>query len=289
MLLKKQNGHIDLHIHSRYSDGSMTPKELVNAAANAELAAIALTDHDTTDGILEAQDAGWRYNIEIIPGIEMSTALPGSPAIHILGYYIDTKNSLLRETLANQSLGRKEVHQSYLVRLEQLGFPMTHDEVKAVAGIGQIGRAHYARVMQDKGYVSSVEEAFQKYLNFGQPAYLERETITPEMAVRVIKNAGGAAFLAHPLQLKMEEPDLIALIKQLKKAGLCGIEAYYSEHTFIQQERLKYIAQNEGLIVCGGSDFHAKMKPHIEIGSGINNNLIVPYSILKDIKACTKK
>jgi len=284
-----QGKYIDLHTHSIYSDGSLTPRRLVDAAADAGLTAIALTDHDTVDGVLEAVDAGWRYNVEVIPGIELSTSLAGYPSIHILGYYIDINNRALEHALRIQSQGRKAVHESYLKRLGEFGFHMTHEEVVKHCPNGQIGRVHYARVMQEKGYADSFQQAFEDYFSTGMPIYLERETMTPEKAIEIIHGAGGVAFLAHPYQLKLEFSELESLTIHLKSIGLNGIEAYYSEHSTIDQERILMLAEKLGLLVCGGSDYHADMKPHIQIGSGISDKLRVPYHLIDDIKKARPK
>ena len=289
MINTYQGKLIDLHTHSNYSDGTLSPRRLVDAAADAGLTAIALTDHDTVDGILEAMDAGWRYNVEVVPGIELSTSMEGYPVIHILGYYIDANHSGLKKSLSIQALGRRAVHESYLKRLADFGFHMTHEEVLKYCPNGHIGRVHYARVMQEKGYVDSFQQAFEEYLSAGMPIYLEKETMSPERAIQLIHDAGGVSFLAHPLQLKLDKLEMNTLLEKLKGAGLNGIEAYYSEHSTIQQEWLLLLASKHELLVSGGSDYHADMKPHIQIGSGIGGKLKVPYHLLDAIKEARPK
>jgi len=283
-LRKQATSSIDLHTHSLYSDGSLLPHELITLAAKVGLTAIALTDHDSTFGILEALDAGNKLGVEIIPGIELSSATESGEVLHILGYFIDYRDFRLNDALANQGKMRAQTHKDYIIRLNELGFTMTDEDVKDIAGFGRIGRAHYARVMMQKGYVNSVAEAFDKYLRVGGPAYLEREVMSPKEAIRLIHGAGGVACLAHPMLVGREFNDLKALINELKYIGLDGIEAYYSENSPEQQKWLLQVAEEFGLLVSGGSDFHAETKPHIELGSGVDGNLVIPYNLLEPIR-----
>jgi len=274
---------IDLHTHSNCSDGSMTPGELVYHAKKMGLTAIALTDHDTTDGIHEAVAAGKEVGLQVIPGVEISTE--EEKQVHILGYGIDPNCKDLKQAFQKQQAERVDNFEKYLVRFSQHGFPMTKQEVLNHAPSGHVGRAHYARVMMDKGYVSSVKEAFDRYLGIGMPLYIKREVMEPTEAIKLVHKAGGLAFFAHPHQTKLSDDRLFALMKRLTEAGLDGVEGYYPEYTPEMGIKFRKWADDLGLMLSGGSDFHAKMKPHIEIGTGTDNNLSVPAIVLDRILA----
>lgn len=273
---------IDLHTHSLFSDGSMTPEEVVLEAKNGGLSAIALTDHDTILGLDRAIAEGERLGVEVIPGVELSTE--GISQVHVLGYYIDRTNPRLLAAFAAQQEERRRTHEAYMQKLNDYGFVITEEEVRRVAPVGGIGRAHYAKVMMEKGYVESVSEAFAKYLFVGAPCYVKREVMTPEEGIALIHEAGGVAFFAHPYQTKLDDEGIFKLMKQLKAAGLDGVEGYYSEYTPAMGEKFRQMAEDLNLLLSGGSDFHGAMKPHIQIGSGINGNLAVDYALLEKIR-----
>ena len=277
---------IDLHTHSNCSDGSMTPRELVLHAKKSGLVAIALTDHDTTDGIEEALAVGAEVGITVIPGVEFSTE--EVKQVHILGYCFDYRNAELQAAFAKQQAERIGNFEKYLQKFSESGFPMTKEEVLFHAPSGHVGRAHYAKVMMDKGYVSSVKEAFDRYLAIGMPLYIKREVMEPSEAISLIHKAGGLAFFAHPHQTKLPDDELFALMCRLKDAGLDGIEGYYSEYTPEMGEKFRSWAKKLDLMLSGGSDFHAEMKPHIKIGTGTDNNLCVPDELLDLIQKRTK-
>ncbi len=278
---------IDLHTHSIYSDGSMTPEELVAHAAEKGLCAIALTDHDTLRGIPFAVAAGKKHGVEIVPGVEISTEC--HVQVHILGFFVDTSNEPLLTAFDAMQRERRENHKAYMTKLNEMGFAMTEEEVRAVAPIGGVGRAHYAKVMMNKGYVESVAEAFRLHLGVGCPCYIKRNVMRPEEAIALIHGAGGLAFFAHPHQTKLSDDGVFELMTTLKEAGLDGIEGYYSEYTSEMGEKFRGMAQKLDLMLCGGSDYHAQMKPHIEIGEGINGNLTVDGVLLDRIKEKIKK
>ena len=273
---------IDLHTHTYCSDGSMSPTELVRHAKEQGVSAIAITDHDTIKGINEGLEAGEKYGVEVIPAVEFSSQ--SLSQVHVLGYYIDINSPSLLKVFAEQQEERKISNQKYLKVLAEHGFVITDEEVQRVAPHGGVGRAHYAKIMMEHGWVSSVKEAFDLYLGVGMPCYIEREVITPEKAIEIIHNAGGLAFFAHPHQTKLPEDKLYQFIKHLKNNGLDGIEGYYTEYTPEMQERFLSIAKELDLLVSGGSDFHAQMKPHIQIGTG-TGNLNIDYSVLEKIKS----
>ncbi len=265
---------IDLHTHTNCSDGSMTPRELVYHAKQRGLSVIALTDHDTTDGIAEAMQTAREVGLTFIPGVEISTEAQSQ--VHILGFGIDPESHVLKDSFVKQQEERQINFEKYLVRLAEFGFPMTREEVLFYAPGGHVGRAHYARVMMDKGYASSVKEAFDKYLGIGMPCYIKREVMHPKDAICCVHAAGGLAFFAHPHQTKLPDDRLYALMKELKEAGLDGVEGYYPEYSPEMGEKFRSWAKRLDLMLSGGSDYHCQMKPHIEIGTGIQGNLFVP-------------
>lgn len=276
---------IDLHTHSVCSDGSMTPRELVAHAASEGIAALALSDHDCVDGIREAMAEGERLGVEVIPAIEFS--VQSDTETHILGYFIDPKTDAMKGAMEKIYAAREYRSAVTLQRLNELGFPITVEEVKAVAGGALLCRAHYARVLMDKGLVPSVKEAFDKYLANGRPAYCGHQAITAEEAIELIHAAGGIAFVAHLHLIRLSDEELFAFLTRLKAAGLDGIEGYYTEYTPEMQEKYQAIARELGLMISGGTDFHAAMKPHIAIGRG-TGDLRIPYSVLENMKAYYK-
>ncbi|MBI4388269.1 MAG: PHP domain-containing protein, partial [Candidatus Omnitrophica bacterium] len=198
---------IDLHMHTTHSDGTLTPTELVARARSKELSCIALTDHDTVSGIKEAQRAGNEHDVEVIPGVEISVIFePGT--MHILGYFVDIENKDLLKGLESVQEARRHRNPKIIERLNALGFAITLEEVEKVSGGDQIGRPHFAKVMVEKGFVKSHEEAFKKYLGRGCSAYIDKRTVTSKDAIQMIREAGGVASLAHPKQLKVPQGDV---------------------------------------------------------------------------------
>lgn len=272
---------IDLHTHSTESDGAMSPREVIRHAKEAGLSAVALSDHDTIGGVESAMDEGRKVGIEVVPAIELSAQ--SDTETHILGYYIDINSDFLNSKLADvrriRDLRSLDIHK----RLTNLGFDIDLDEVRSIAPGGIVGRAHFARVMATKGYVTSVKEAFDKWLSNGKPGYSTIQALSEEEGVRLIKNAGGLAFIAHLNQTKKDIPTLHSFLARLKDCGLDGIEGYYTEYTPEMDVAYRKLASDLSLIISGGSDFHWTMKPHIAIGRGLGN-LHIPYSVLENIK-----
>lgn len=273
--------YIDLHTHSLKSDGSMTPTEVVEEAKRAGLAAIALTDHDSVDGVREAVEAGERLGVEVIPAIEFSVM--SETETHILGYFIDIENPDLKEMLKEVVDLRIERNYVTCQRLNELGFDITLEEVRALAPNNFVGRAHFARVMMDKGYISSVKEGFEKYMSVGKYAYCEKQRLSARDAIELITKCGGISFVAHPHLTKLPDDKLKEFLKELKSFGLCGLEGYYTDYTPEMQEKYQSMAKELGLMISGGTDFHAKMKPHISIGTG-TGNMKIPYSVIENMK-----
>ncbi len=243
---------VDLHIHSSASDGKYSPAEIVRKAAGAGLKIIALTDHDTVDGIAPALEASEAFpGIKVIPGVEISTDVP-SGEVHILGYFIDYTCKELLLKLENMRNSRQKRAQEMIKLLAELGMPVDWQRVREIAGNGSIGRPHIARAMLEKGYITTLKEAFNKYIAWGGPAYVKREKMAPSEAIEMILHAGGLPVLAHPLTVNDHE----TLIAGLAADGLAGIEAYYGEYSDEDIRKLVNLADKYGLIVTGGSDYH---------------------------------
>ncbi len=272
--------YIDLHTHSYFSDGSMSPTNLVKSASEKGLRAIALTDHDTADGVNEAIEAGKKFGVEVISGIEFSTVSEGET--HILGYGIDVNNKELQNAINDANRLRLENNERTAQALRALGFEITVEDARKLSPFGSLGRAHFARVMADKGYVSSVKEAFDLYLQKGKPAFNSLRLLMPEAAIKLIKNAGGKAFLAHLHLTKLKGDELENYIISLKNAGLDGIEGYYTEYDEDMQAEYISLAKKHNLLISGGTDFHGQNKPHINLGTGYGN-LKIPYVLLEKI------
>ena len=274
---------IDLHAHTIYSDGSVSPEELVRAATRAGARAIAITDHDTVDGLAEGRAVAERLGIEFVNGIEISAEHdPGT--MHVLGYYIDDESVNLRTTLAELKLARDERNPEIARRLQSLGLDIDYDEVVGIAGSEIVGRPHFARLMVEKGYAQSIQDAFTRFLAKGAPAFVNKKRLSPADSISLIHSAGGVAVLAHPYQLKpLTTEDQDRLIGELAALGLDGVEAIYSRHSQEQRETYSRMAARHGLLVTGGSDFHGSYKPDINIVNGLGD-LQVPYSLLEELK-----
>lgn len=271
--------YVDFHTHSNCSDGSMSPEELVRHAKESGLSAIALTDHDTFAGVERAKAEGEKIGLTVVTGIEISTVSVGET--HILGYDFDTTNKELCNVVAEIQEQRRQNNKRTEKALQDIGFDITLDEVKKYA-TGLVGRTHFARAMTDKGYTSSIDEAFELYLGKGRPGHNSLRLLEPVQAVRLIKNAGGKAFLAHLHFTKKEGNDLYELVKELKTNGLDGIEGYYTEYTEQMHKEYTELAKELDLKLSGGTDFHGKGKPRISIGRGFGN-LRIPYELLENI------
>lgn len=273
---------VDLHLHTTHSDGSCTPAEVIELAAKVGITTLAITDHDITTGVPEAVAAGKARGIEIIPGVEISSLLGGSE-LHMLGYFLDYEDASLNDRLTRLRESRHRRNPQIIERLQTAGIDITYDEVRALAGTDSVGRPHIARVLMEKGVISSVKEAFNLWLAYGRPAYVPRELPTPAEAILWIKEAKGLAVLAHPTWVKTTEGTLTDLVRRLKADGLDGMEVYYSTHTPRQTRDYLALSKQQGLLMTGGSDFHGLTKPDIEVGIG-KGSLHVPDSLLDTMK-----
>jgi len=278
---------IDLHTHSTFSDGSLTPEALVALAKNLGLTALALTDHDCTAVHARFAAACSADGVRGIPGVEISADVREG-TLHMLGYFVNGDEPGLRATLGEIQHGRELRNRRILERLRALGFALTWEEVASYAGEDVVGRPHFAQAMLAKGFVTTREEAFDLYLGKGKPAYADRFRLSPEDSIAAIRKAGGVAVLAHPSTMGLGPKALNEAVAGLKEAGLGGIEAYYSEHTADQQAMCIKLARKFGLAVTGGSDFHGDANPAVRLGVGFGS-LKVPDSLLADLERLAGK
>lgn len=272
---------IDLHSHSTFSDGTMTPTELVALARDKNISALALTDHDTMAGVEEAMLAGEEMGVEIVPGIEVSV-LHHQVEYHILGYWSNPHNPVLAAALTRLQGARGERNTRILQELNALGIPVTADELQSVSGQGQTGRPHIARLLVRHGVVKSISEAFEQFLKKGGKAYVSRFAYAATEAVALIRQAGGLAVLAHPTQNDPELIRLPAVLAELVPAGLDGLEVYYPTHSHKIKKKLRALAGQHDLLLTGGSDYHGDIRPGTSLAGG--GNLFVPPELLVKMK-----
>lgn len=252
---------VDLHIHTRASDGKLSPSEIVIMAAGVGMRVIAITDHDTVNGIAEAVAVAPRFpGLTIIPGVEISTDV-SEGEVHILGYFIDYSDESLKAVLSRMCNARRERARKMVAKLGELGLRVSWSRVQEIAGEGTVGRPHVAQAMLEGGYIATFKEAFTKYIGRGCPAYIDWERLPPAGAVALILEHGGLPVLAHPLTAH----DPPALTAELKAAGLVGIEAYYNGYTQDEMGVILGLAGKHRLIATGGSDYH-----------GLDTNLETP-------------
>lgn len=280
--------YIDLHMHSTASDGTLTPTEIVTSAlASAgkkkEPVVIALTDHDTVAGIPEFMKEAKKHKerLTAIPGVEISTDYHGVE-IHILGYNIDINNKALLEKLKICRESRDGRNEKIIQKLQEQGFQITMQDIQPEDPNETIARPHIAKQLLKKHYVSSVQEAFDKYLAEGRCCYVERIMPTPQEAISLIKNNGGFAVLAHLMYYKkLDSAQKSQLTAELKEAGLTGIEAYYNSYTPVEEAFVASLAKQHGLLRTGGTDFHGQNKPHIALFKG-QGKMDIPEDILPE-------
>jgi len=278
---------IDLHVHSTYSDGTLTPRQLVDLAISKGLTAFALTDHDTVDGLNEILEYSKDKGIEVIPGIEFSTEYEGKD-IHILGYYMDYSSPEFAGYLKDFVDSRINRNIKMCEKLTQHGCPVTMEELMAEYPDSVITRAHFARYLLEKGFVKSREEAFDRFIGDRAPCYIPREKVTPRQAIELILSSGGIPSLAHATLYHMSDERLNKLVRELKEAGLIAIEAVYSTYTAGEEKMIKSLANQYDLLLTGGSDFHGANKPKIDLGTG-HGKLCVPDEFLGPLKECLRK
>ncbi len=265
---------IDLHIHTNESDGTYSPESAVRTAKEYGIKAIAITDHDSIDGIKPAIAEGKAIGIQVVPGIEINTEY-GDVDIHILGYYMDINDKRFLDLLRFLREERIKRIERFIEKLKAIGFDVELERVLQIAGKGSIGRPHLGRVLMEQGYVGSMREAFEKYLDRGSPTYVERHEFPPTKAIEAIRQARGIPVIAHPGILKKDD-----IIPELVKDGLMGIEVFHSEHTWRDRQNYMLIAKETGLLMTGGSDCHGPGgKDRMRIGT-----VRVPYVFLERLE-----
>ncbi|MCK4322956.1 MAG: PHP domain-containing protein [Armatimonadetes bacterium] len=253
---------IDLHIHSTFSDGTLTPQQIVQVALDKQLTAVAISDHDTVSGVVPAQQAAAETELQVLPAVEISTTVDGRD-VHILGYFIDLQHAGLREKLQAIRDARQQRARQIADKLEKLGIVIDFEKLLEEAGPDSIGRPHIARRLVREGYVPDARQAFARYLRRGGSAYVERYRLTPEEAVELVITAGGLPVLAHPALDGAEQH-----VDSLIDCGLQGLEAYHIIHSPAQTRRYIARAQEKGLLITGGSDSHGPEGPiPVEIGA----------------------
>ena len=273
----------DLHTHSTASDGTYSPSELIDYASQKGLSAIALTDHDTVAGIDEAITRGENYpDLEVIPGIEYSTVRYGKD-VHIVGLYIDYKDTKYRQGLQGFIDSRIERNRKMCSKLTEAGMPITYEELVEENPGAVITRAHFGKLLLKKGYVTSIKEAFDRFIGDHCPCYVPREKITPQMAIEQILSAKGVPVLAHPVLYGLGKDAMDKLVHELKDVGLVAIEAIYGTYTGQDERDIKALAEKYDLLISGGSDFHGANKPHIDLGTG-TGRMSLPYDTVLKIK-----
>lgn len=272
---------VDLHLHSTASDGRFSPAELVHKALERGLTVIALADHDSVDGISPALEAARAFpQIRVIPAVEINTDVPQGEA-HILGYFIDYSNHELKTTLEKMRRSRWERAQGMIAKLRGLGININWQRVKEIAGSSTIGRPHIALAMLEKGYITSIREAFSQYIGRDGPAHVERKKITPLKATELVLRTNGLPVLAHPLTVG--DPEV--MIIELKAAGLIGVEAYYDGYSSDEKRWLENLATRYNLITTGGSDYHGLDDSNETMIGGVE----VPLEAVEQLMALSKQ
>lgn len=274
---------IDLHTHSTFSDGSLTPEQLAQEAAFARLSAVALTDHDSIEGVPRFLDACRSLQIRGVPGVELSAEFPDG-TMHILGYFIELQHPELGARLAEIRAGRVARNAEILKHINDMGMALTMAEVAAYAGEDNIGRLHFSQALVARGYAQTRQEAFDRYLGKGRKGYADRLRLTARDCIELIRRAGGIPVLAHPFTLHLAKPDLANLAAELAGYGLQGIEIYYPQQNARQMKQYQALAQRLNLVMTGGTDFHGAPMPDIKLGAGFGDTRI-PETVLEQLDA----
>lgn len=259
-----------MHVHTRASDGLLKPEEAVKGAHKAGLGAIAIADHDTVNGVETAIWEGKKYNIEIIPAVELSCGV-NKHEIHMLGYYVDWQSEWLRKKLSIFQEVRRERARKMIEKLRKLGIATPYNLIIALNG-GVIGRPHIARAMLERGYIKTFQEAFDRYLRAGKPAYVSKYPLTVFEAIKLIRKAGGLPVLAHPVWAHADE-----MLPEMVEAGLGGLEVYHTDHDAATSKHYRKLAEKYGLLITGGSDSHGE--EDVPVGY-----VRVPYSLVEKAK-----
>jgi predicted metal-dependent phosphoesterase TrpH len=274
---------IDLHTHTTFSDGSLTPTEVVAEAATMGLTAVAVTDHDTVDGLPEALAAGERLGIEVVPGVEINLE-HDRVTMDMLGYFLGGRPSReLRAELAQLRVYRDERNARMLERLAELGLPLDPEDLASAAESGAVGRPHIGEAMVRRGYVGSISEAFELYLRRGAPAWVDRRRLGLGTALRMLRASGALPVLAHPGIIRTDAAGLRRLVRDASRDGLAGIECFYPLHDEATVATCLELASECGLVATGGSDYHGSVKPQARLGVG-SGGRPVPDTVLADLR-----
>ncbi len=272
---------IDLHIHTNFSDGDNSPQEIVQMALHKNLAAIAITDHDTVEGIGPAEREAQGTKLEIIPGVELSVNWKGR-ATHLLGYYFNRDNKQLQDGLLWIQQGRIERNERIVERLIELGCSVSMEEVGEIAGSGLVGRPHFARLLIKKGVVRDMEQAFGHYLGAGAKAYIPRRSMDLAEAVALLHHAGGAAVVAHPFTLGYNDDEFAEEVVEMAAVGLDGLEVFYPKHSRSFTRKLRLRADELHFVMTGGSDYHGNIRSNATLAGG--KNVFVSASLLDGLR-----
>lgn len=265
--------YADLHIHTKSSDGTFTPEAVIRQAHKEGLSCIAITDHDEVSAIGPALKEAEQFNIEVIPGVELSAEINGYE-VHILGYFIDWQAEWFKDKLKQICQARKKRALAIIEKLKAQGIDLDSERLLTLDAIGSVGRLHIARMLHSQGIVQTIQEAFNKYLGNGRPCYVKKLKLTPEEAINMIHKLKGLAVLAHPYHIADEN-----IIHKMVQLGLRGIEAYYPEHNSAATEHYQNLAKQYGLLITGGSDFHGLVKGKVMLGE-----VKIPYSLVEELK-----
>ena len=274
--------YIDLHTHTTASDGTDTPSMLVQNALRANLSAIAITDHDTVSGVKEALLAAKHTPLTVIPGIELPCQYKGKE-VHMLGYFIDIDKKPFLAKLEQLKQAREARNEEMRTKLEAYHMPLTMEQIRGNNPNTIITRAHFARALEEAGYVKNKEEAFQKYIGNGCPCYVLKPEFSCEDAISLIQSTGGVAVLAHPLLYKLSYKELELLLAHLKENGLIGVEVYHSSHNILNSQKLRELIRPYELLPTGGSDYHGANKENVHLGVG-HGGLRVSHCLLDDLQ-----
>lgn len=282
-------GFVDLHTHTNESDGSVAPADLVTLAKNADLAALAITDHDTLAGYEKAVPFARQVKLDLLCGIELNTKIDANATseghtAHLLAYFLDGPPSgEFREWLTDQQHARRTRNRKLVESLQNRGVEITLAEVEA-RGRSLAGRPHFARILVDKGYARNSQDAFDRFIGEQAPCFVERQSISTEKAIQIVRHSQGIPVLAHPVRLGLPREIEKEMLARFKSAGLTGLEIYHSEHPPELQAHYRQLAAELGLLPTGGSDFHGDPKPDIHIGTGLNGNVRVPYEFVDHLR-----
>ncbi len=282
----RQATMIDLHTHSRISDGSESPARVVELAKEAGLSAVALTDHDRFDGLNEARSRAAELEIEVVPGVEVSCHWSVG-TMHMLVYFVDQRSTPIAGTLVEMQMAREERNRKIIALMNSAGIDITYEELAEEGGGAGLGKPHFARLLVRKGVVSSLQEAFDVYLEKGKPFYVHKITYEPEEMIDLALASGGLPVLAHPFSISSDEAMIPTYIERWAERGLAGIEAYYGRYDQARRQKLVSLARSLSVVATGGSDFHGIYKPDLQVGIG-QGDLRVPDEALAALKERAK-